>query len=184
MGYQTEGTFLMQKELPSIALLDGVGAEIVREGKDRATEVYDSAARLRNLKAEYRLAARKDVRFIVKNGKDWLEEEADILALLSGAEAVIREEAYQPEQGTPGAVTPMGEIFMPLGGLIDVEAEKARLDKEIEKTAKEVGKSQGKLGNEKFVANAKPEVVALERERLAEWEGKLGQLKEMRENLG
>lgn len=184
MGYQTEGTFLMQKELPSIALLDGVGAEIVREGKDRATEVYDSAARLRNLKAEYRLAARKDVRFIVKNGKDWLEEEADILALLSGAEAVIREEAYQPEQGTPGAVTPMGEIFMPLGGLIDVEAEKARLDKEIEKTAKEVGKSQGKLGNEKFVANAKPEVVALERERLAEWEGKLGQLKKMRENLG
>lgn len=184
MGYQEEGSFLMQKELPATSLLDEVNAGTIKEGKDRASAVYETAARLRNLKAEYRLAARKDVRFIVKNGENWLEKEADILALLSGAEAVTRENDYQPEQGTPGTVTDMGEIFMPLGGLIDVEAEKTRLDKEIEKTAKEVGKSKGKLGNEKFVANAKPEVVSLERERLAEWEGKLGQLQEMRDNLG
>ena len=59
----------------------------------------------------------------------------------------------------------------------------ASLKKEIEKIQKEVGKSKGKLGNEKFVANAKPEVVAVERERLAEWEGKLAQLQEMRTNL-
>ena len=159
----------MQKELPATSLLDEVKAGTIKEGKDRASAVYETAARLRNLKAEYRLAARKDVRFIVKNGENWLEKEADILALLSGAEAVTRENDYQPEQGTPGTVTAMGEVFMPLGGLIDVEAEKTRLDKEIEKTAKEVGKSKGKLGNEKFVANAKPEVVSLERERLAEW---------------
>jgi valyl-tRNA synthetase len=105
------------------------------------------------------------------------------LALLVGAEGVIRDESYIPEQGTPGAVTASGELFMPLEGLVDVEAEKARLDKEIEKIQKEVGKSKGKLGNEKFVANAKPEVVAIERERLVEWEGKLAQLQEMRTNL-
>ncbi|HBE97844.1 MAG TPA: hypothetical protein DDW68_11800, partial [Verrucomicrobiales bacterium] len=66
----------------------------------------------------------------------------------------------------------------------DVEAEKSRLDKEIEKVQKEVGKCRGKLDNEKFVANAKPEVVEVERGRLGEWEGKLAQLQEMRTNLG
>ncbi len=184
MGYQAKGTFLMEKTLPETGLLDGVESATIDNGRGRATAVYESAARLRNLKAEYRLAARKDVRFVVRHGVDWLEAEADILALLSGAAEVSRAEEYQPEQGTPGAVTSAGEIFMPLDGLIDVEAEKIRLDKEIEKNTKEVAKSKGKLGNEKFIANAKPEVVALERERLVEWEGKLGQLQKMRDNLG
>jgi len=184
MGYLGEGEFLMQKILPNDALLDGVAPAAVAEGREKAAAVYESAAKLRNLKAEYRLAARKDVRFVAKSGPVWLEDEADILALLVGAEGITRDENYSPEQGTPGAVTEVGELFMPLDGLIDVGAEKARLDKEIEKIDREVGKCRGKLGNEKFVANAKPEVVALERERLAEWEGKLGQLEEMRKNLG
>jgi valyl-tRNA synthetase len=183
MGYITEGQFVMEKELPVSGLLDGVDAGLISEGCEQAAAVYETAAKLRNLKAEYRLAARKDVRFIAKTGATWLEAEADTLALLVGAEGVIRDESYIPEQGTPGAVTASGELFMPLEGLVDVEAEKARLDKEIEKIQKEVGKSKGKLGNEKFVANAKPEVVAIERERLAEWEGKLAQLQEMRTNL-
>ncbi len=183
MGYIAEGEFVMEKELPKTALLEGVDAGVVTAGCEEASAVYETAAKLRNLKAEYRLAARKDVRFVAKSGPSWLEQEADILALLAGAEEVTRDEAYAPEQGTPGAVTPAGELFMPLDGLIDVEAEKARLDKEIEKIQKEVGKSKGKLGNEKFVANAKAEVVAAERERLAEWEGKLSQLQEMRGSL-
>ena len=183
MGYTTEGQFVMEKKLPVSGLLDGVDAGMISEGCEQAAAVYETAAKLRNLKAEYRLAARKDVRFIAKTGPSWLEAEADTLALLVGAEGVIRDESYIPEQGTPGAVTASGELFMPLEGLVDVEAEKARLDKEIEKIQKEVGKSKGKLGNEKFVANAKPEVVAIERERLVEWEGKLAQLQEMRKNL-
>ena len=72
---------------------------------------------------------------------------------------------------------------MPLEGLIDIEAETKRLTKEIEKIEKEVKKCQSKLGNEKFVANAKPEVVAKEKERLLDWEGKLAQLISMRDDL-
>ena len=183
MGYITEGQFVMEKELPSFDLLDGVNISEVSEGCKQAVAVYETAAKLRNLKAEYRLAARKDVRFIAKTGPVWLEAEAGTLALLVGSQGLTRDENYAPEQGTPGAVTAVGELFMPLEGLIDVEAEKARLDKEIEKTEKEVGKSRGKLGNEKFVANANPEVVAVERERLTEWEVKLSQLQEMRGNI-
>ena len=179
MGYLAEGEFLMQKELPQDTLLSGVMEEAVVFGREQASAVYDTAGKLRNLKAEYRVAARKDVRFIAKSGPEWLEAEAATLALLVGAESVTRDEDYVPPQGTPGAVTEAGELFMPMEGLIDVAAEKARLNKEIEKIGKEVIKCENKLGNEKFVANAKPEVVSVERGRLEEWKGKLAQVEKM-----
>jgi len=91
--------------------------------------------------------------------------------------------AYAPPRGTPGLVTDLGEFFMPLEGLVDVEAEKVRLEKEIEKLATELEKSERKLGNDKFVANAKPEVVKQERDRLANWKGKIAQLTELRAAL-
>ncbi|MEN8795958.1 MAG: class I tRNA ligase family protein [Akkermansiaceae bacterium] len=183
MGYLAKGEFLMQKELPKDGLLDGIDADVVAAGREQASAIYETAGRLRNVKAEYRVAARKDVKFIAKSGPDWLEEQAATLALLVGAESITRDTNYDPPQGTPGAVTEMGELFMPMEGLIDVEAEKARLDKEIEKTEKEITKCENKLGNERFVANAKPEVVSVERERLAEWQGKLEQLQGMRDSL-
>ena len=184
MGYLAEGNFLMQQTLPSEPLLPASMTEKVTEAQKITAEVYETAGRLRNLKAEYRLAARKDVTFKARNAPAWLADEAAVLSLLVGAEKVELVAAdYEAAQGTPAAVTPAGEFFLPLDGLIDVEAEQKRLDKEIEKVGKEVEKAERKLGNEKFVANAKPEVVAKERERLDDWKTKLGQLQEMRENL-
>jgi valyl-tRNA synthetase len=59
---------------------------------------------------------------------------------------------------------------LPLGALIDLNAEKARIEKAIAKVDQEMARIAGKLGNEKFVANANPEVVAAERERYQELE--------------
>ncbi len=59
-------------------------------------------------------------------------------------------------------------VCIPLGSLIDLVAENARLDKEAGKIIADMEKIEKKLSNEKFVANAKPEVVAADRERLAE----------------
>ena len=68
---------------------------------------------------------------------------------------------------------------MPMDGLIDVEAERVRISKEIEKMRIEVTKSEGKLGNASFVDRAPPEVVVQEKERLEDWKTKLAQLGEM-----
>jgi valyl-tRNA synthetase len=57
---------------------------------------------------------------------------------------------------------------LPLGALIDLDAEKARLAKSRDKTQSEIDRIVAKLGNDKFVANAKPELVEAEREKLAE----------------
>jgi valyl-tRNA synthetase len=58
---------------------------------------------------------------------------------------------------------------LPLGSLIDLGAEAARLQKELAKVTEEIARLQKKLGNEKFVANAPEDVVAAEREKLAEY---------------
>ena len=68
---------------------------------------------------------------------------------------------------------------MPLEGLIDIEAERARLTKEISLTETEVRKCEGKLGNASFVDRAPPEVVVQEKARLEDWKAKLVQLGEM-----
>jgi len=108
-----------------------------------------------------------------------LAEESKVLALLAGAQAIESNDAYEAPKGTPAALTPIGEVYMPMEGLIDVEAERLRISKEIEKTQIEVKKSEGKLGNASFVDRAPPEVVVQEKERLAEWRSKLVQLEEM-----
>jgi valyl-tRNA synthetase len=63
----------------------------------------------------------------------------------------------------------MGEATgcLPLGSLIDLGAETARLAKELARIESDIGKLSAKLGNERFVANAKPEVVEADRTRLA-----------------
>ncbi|MDW6023978.1 valine--tRNA ligase [Mesorhizobium sp. BAC0120] len=59
---------------------------------------------------------------------------------------------------------------LPLGELIDLQAEAARLQKEVAKTTEEIARLHKKLSNEKFVANAPEEIVAAEREKLAEFQ--------------
>ena len=72
------------------------------------------------------------------------------------------------------------EILVPMAGLIDVDAELARLDREIDKISIEVKKLSGKLSNAKFVDNAPAEVVTKERQKLEEFEGSVSQLQEKR----
>ncbi|MGG6893632.1 valine--tRNA ligase [Rhizobium sp. BR 315] len=80
-------------------------------------------------------------------------------------------------KGAAQIVTGEATVCLPLGSLIDLSAEKARLEKAIAKNEQEIARILGKLSNEKFVANANPDVVAAERERLGELEGQQASLK-------
>ncbi|EJZ21309.1 valyl-tRNA ligase, partial [Rhizobium sp. Pop5] len=80
-------------------------------------------------------------------------------------------------KGAAQIVVAEATICLPLGNLIDLSAEKARLEKAIVKTEGEISRINGKLSNEKFVANANPEVVEAERERLEELEGQIASLR-------
>ena len=65
------------------------------------------------------------------------------------------------------------EIYLPLADLLNVEEELARLDKELAKWQKELDMVGKKLSNERFVANAKPEVVQKERDKQADYQAKI-----------
>jgi valyl-tRNA synthetase len=74
-------------------------------------------------------------------------------------------------------------LLVPLEGLVDLGAEKARLGKEITRIEAEIGKCNGKLGNANFVANAPEDVVAQERQRLADYQTQLDGLKRQFDRL-
>ncbi|TCT36404.1 valine--tRNA ligase [Martelella mediterranea] len=79
-------------------------------------------------------------------------------------------------KGSAQVIVGEATACIPLGSLIDIAAETARLEKAIGKIDKDIEKSQKKLGNEKFIANADPEVVATERERFEELNQQRSQL--------
>ena len=89
------------------------------------------------------------------------------------------------EQPPAAATALLGDmrLLVPMKGLIDVDAERTRLDKQMEKVCAELSKANGKLGNEKFVNNAPAAVVTQERERVAEFEKTISQLTEQLQKL-
>ncbi len=87
----------------------------------------------------------------------------------------------------PAAATALvGELklLVPLEGLVDLGAERTRLDKEIKRVEGEIGKCHNKLASETFVANAPPAVVEQERKRLADWNLQREALASQRAKLG
>jgi len=109
---------------------------------------------------------------------------AGYLASLARLESVRRVAAGS--EPPPSAKVLLGrlEVLIPLEGLIDVGAERARIDKELARIAKELSRSEGKLANESFVARAPAEVVDKERHRVAEFRDALDKLEAQRRTLG
>jgi valyl-tRNA synthetase len=97
--------------------------------------------------------------------------------LLLNAEALEINFAYEPGKGTPSVHSEIGALFLPLEGLVDVAAERARLTKELEKANAEIAKVEVKLGNPNFTSKAPPNVLQEHQQRLVEWQGKRDRLK-------
>ena len=105
-----------------------------------------------------------------------------LLATMAKLESItVLESDEAPASATQ--VIGQTELLVPLAGLIDVDAECARLLREEEKLGKEIEKLSGRLGNAGFVDKAPAEVVAKERARLAEFQGARDALSRQREAL-
>ena len=139
---------------------------------------------VRRIRSELGVSPSKQVALLVRGGGD--DDAARIARLDAQLRFLCRLERIETLQGEPPAAAPavVGELqlFVPLEGLVDLDAERARLDKELAKVAAEKGKSEAKLA--KFGGNVPPAVVEQERQRLADWSGKLDALAAQRARLG
>ena len=139
---------------------------------------------VRNVRGEMNISPAKDLPIYMARGdataKRRLEENRQFLSKLASLESItwLDDPADAPLCAT--ALAGDLEILVPMAGLIDVDAELARLDREIDKIGIEAKKLTGKLSNPKFADNAPAEVVAKERQRLEDFEGSLSQLQEKR----
>lgn len=183
LGFGKPGEFLMTTVLPEAKVTVDIPVERIKSARQQVGDLYEAVGRARNLKAEYGLAARKDVVLIIDPVGDWVADETRIIAILAGASEVRIEPGHEAEQGVPTALTDIGKIYLPLEGMVDVEAETARLTKERDRAAGELKKVNGKLANDNFVSRAPEEVVQENRDRQREWKARVGELEKMIANL-
>ncbi len=139
---------------------------------DMVNAKYELVTQGRNLRREGNIPASKKVKFVFKPAKQLLPHDAEILKLLLNAEALEVDSNYQAKKGTPTVHSELGDLYLPLEGLIDVAAEKARLTKELEKIESEITKAEQKLSNPNFASKAPPHVLQEHQKRLAEWHAK------------
>ncbi len=140
-----------------------------------ARDIFASATIVRNLRAEFRVPSNRKIRLILKPVR---AGDYSVLARLINAEPLEIEPGFNGPPGMPVALTRVGEIFLPLEGLIDLEAERNRLWKEIGKLENELETVRKKLANRSFVERAPEAVVEEHQRREQEFLSRLNQVKE------
>lgn len=142
---------------------------------------------VRQIRGEMKISMSKRIDVVLANAGDEdlrrLAEFEPLLNKLAKFESIRVLAAG--EEAPMSATTLVGDmqVLVPMAGLIDKDAELARLDKEIQRLDGEVKRVGGKLANEGFVAKAPAEVLDKERAKLAEAEQALAKLAEQREKI-
>ncbi|PTU75584.1 valine--tRNA ligase [Pseudomonas indoloxydans] len=139
---------------------------------------------VRQIRGEMKISMAKRIDIIVANASaEDLRRLADFEPLLSKLAKLESVRVLAAGEEAPmSATTLVGEmeVLVPMAGLIDKDAELARLDKEVARLEGEVKRVGGKLANEGFVAKAPAEVLEKERAKLAEAEQALAKMVEQR----
>ncbi len=137
---------------------------------------------LRNIRGEMKIADSRKISTLFRNGsvtdQQKLETNRQFLLRLANLE-----EANWLDAGTEAPLSATAlvgdmEILVPMAGLIDVAAETARLNKEIDKIRKDMARVEGKLNNPGFVDKAPADVVQKEKDKLTDMSSTVGKLEE------
>jgi valyl-tRNA synthetase len=142
---------------------------------------------VRKIRSEMNIAPGKTIPLLLADGD--AEDQRRLQKFSSQIEFLARCEAPrwlangEAEPAAAAAVVGSLRVLIPLAGLIDLDAERARLKKEIARIEGEIKKCEGKLGNANFVDHAPAAVVEQERARLADWNNQLDALRGQAERL-
>jgi len=142
---------------------------------------------IRNIRGEMDISPSKPLPVFLKNvnaeDKRRLSDNEQFLSSLAKLESI--EVLNDEDEGPASASAIIGNmsVLIPMAGLIDKDAEIARLSKAIEKLEKEIQRTQGKLSNENFVSKAPEAVIDKEKAKLAEAESALAKMVEQKAQI-
>jgi valyl-tRNA synthetase len=148
----------------------GAGAQD-KESEAAMELVMDAIRAIRNARAEYGVQPARRIDAYISAGEqyDLFSSQRDVLTELARLEAnslrIARSLPDKPEQALTLVVSGV-EIYLPLAGMVDLDAERTRLRRELEHVENGIANSQKLLGNEGFTARAPAEVVQKERDKL------------------
>ena len=132
---------------------------------------------VRNLRAEMNVQAGHKARLMIRPADGWQDAvggaEVFFQRMASASELDVLAKDQAVTEKTVGAVVAAGEILIPLGDLVDIDKEIARLNKERDNLLKEIARAEGKLNNEGFLRKAPEALVQAERDKLVANQTKL-----------
>ncbi len=111
---------------------------------------YETVSAGRGLRRDFNIASNKRIVFVLRPSSALSEEEAAVLRILLNAERLDLTPNYEPPKGTPTALTPLGELYLPLEGLIDLEAERRAPRQRDREDRSRVGDGAEEIGERKF----------------------------------
>ncbi len=161
-----------------------VNPEAVR----RFTALQELVSAIRSIRAEYGVSPGQTVRATVTaSGSDLravLQTEAAAIQKLARV-ATLDSAADGAGAGTASAVLSDGSsVAIPLGDMVDLGKECARLRQEADRLTEVIRKQEAKLGNQEFITRAPADIVQRERDKLAGWQEQVAVLREKRRGLG
>jgi valyl-tRNA synthetase len=163
----------------SIMISEWPKAGKVYAAEEKAMEnVMELVRGIRNLRAEMNVPANRKASISILASKETrpdYEMCADYISRLAYASEIrfIESKAEIPENAV-SVVAPGAEGYMPLGELVDIAKEIARLDAEAQRLNNEIKRSQGMLSNARFIEKAPESVVIEEKEKLKKYKEMLG----------
>jgi valyl-tRNA synthetase len=167
-GLETAGTSIMVQGFPVYN-----EASVDAQAMDDLEWVKQFILAIRNIRGEMDISPSKPLSVLLANASSEdvrrIEENKSFLASLAKLEEFTMLENKDDAPACATSYVGNLEIMIPMAGLIDVEAELARINKQLEKAEKGLAQVQNKLANEKFVNNAPEAVLAKENAKLAEF---------------
>ena len=177
----TEGETIMLANYP---LSD---AEIDQDSIAAISWLQSVIVGVRNIRGEMNISPGKSLPLYLKGGnanqRDWLQNNQQMVSKLANLESISWLESSEKAPTSATSLTGNTELFVPMAGVIDVEAEIARLDKELEKLAADLNRIEQKLNNANFVERAPASVVEVERDRYEAAKTALEKLTVQREEI-
>ena len=166
-----EGASIMVSDWPQYSDALNFSAE-----EEQMNMIMDAVRAIRNRRAEMNVPHSKKAKIYISTSHvDTFKLSVEFMQKLAGASEVEVEDGIEID-GAVCIVTDAAKIYIPMGDLVDFEAERARLNKELASAQKQLDDINAKLSNENFVSKAPAQVVDAQREAARKLNEKIAML--------